>query len=88
MYSKLNAHRIRYNLDFALTFLCLLNFIQVNLAAVNVIPLFLNTAPDLIIDDTELDVSFIPSSKQKRRVIESAVCIQHIPTGLKVQSSG
>lgn len=61
---------------------------EVNLAAVNVIPLFLNTAPDLNIDDTELDISFIPSSKQKRCVTESAVCIQHIPTGLKVQSSG
>ncbi|WOG98058.1 hypothetical protein DCAR_0417399 [Daucus carota subsp. sativus] len=60
---------------------------EVSLAAVNVIPLFLNTAPDLIIDDMDLDVSYIAASKHKHRVIES-VCIQHVPTGLKVQSSG
>lgn len=57
-------------------------------AAVDVIPLFLDTAPDLLIDDMDLAISFHSSSEGKQRRTESAVRIQHIPTGLKVQSSG
>ena len=51
------------------------------MAAVDVIPLFLETIPDLQIDDKDLLIS-------SRGQTGSTVCIQHIPTGLRVESSG
>lgn len=61
---------------------------EVSSAAVDVIPLFLETAPDLIIDDSDLMISFLSSCDESRRRTKLAVHIQHIPTGLRVQSSG
>ncbi|KAA8518077.1 hypothetical protein F0562_015551 [Nyssa sinensis] len=60
---------------------------ETSLAAVDVIPLFLETTPDLLISDKDLMISS-PSCQKEYGRIESAVCIQHIPTGLRVQSSG
>ena len=57
---------------------------QTGLAVVDVIPLFLGTAPDLQIDDGDLMIS----SGEKQGRTGQAVCVQHIPTGISVQSSG
>ncbi|XAR69900.1 hypothetical protein NMG60_11001667 [Bertholletia excelsa] len=61
--------------------------LEASMASVDVIPLFLETAPDLLIDDEDLLVS-LPSYKEEQGQTRSTVSIQHIPTGLKVQSSG
>lgn len=50
------------------------------MAVVDVIPLFLETVPDLKIDDEDLLISSPTSC--------DAVSIQHIPTGLRAESSG
>ncbi|XP_031258766.1 peptide chain release factor PrfB3, chloroplastic [Pistacia vera] len=58
-------------------------------ACVDVVPLFLGTAFDLQINDEDLILSspsFLPG--EGKNVRELAVCIQHIPTGITVQSSG
>ncbi|XP_059463005.1 peptide chain release factor PrfB3, chloroplastic isoform X2 [Corylus avellana] len=54
-------------------------------ACVDVVPLFLKTACNLQIDDGDLIVSppLIQQSGTK-----PTICIQHIPTGIQVQSSG
>ncbi|XP_047316718.1 peptide chain release factor PrfB3, chloroplastic isoform X2 [Impatiens glandulifera] len=60
---------------------------MVSLAAVDVIPLFLETSPDLLINDEDLEISSL-SSRAKNNHIGSAVSIHHLPTGLRVKSSG
>ncbi|KAK3039642.1 hypothetical protein RJ639_027233 [Escallonia herrerae] len=61
---------------------------EASLAAVNVIPLFLEAAPDLLIDDKDLKISSLSSCEEERGRTKPAVHIEHIPTGLRVQSSG
>lgn len=63
------------------------NYPEASLAAVDVIPLFLESSPGLLIDDKDLLVS-CPSSSKKPGKISSSVSIQHIPTGVEVQSTG
>ncbi|KAJ8534204.1 hypothetical protein K7X08_007528 [Anisodus acutangulus] len=46
-------------------------------AAIDVIPLFLESSPDLQIDEDDLEITTSPS-----------LTIQHIPTGLQVRSTG
>ncbi|KAK3021335.1 hypothetical protein RJ639_047078 [Escallonia herrerae] len=58
---------------------------EASLAAVDVIPLFLEAAPDLLIDDKDLKISTLSSCEEERT--KPAVHIEHIPTGLRVQSS-
>ncbi|KAL9232611.1 hypothetical protein vseg_007702 [Gypsophila vaccaria] len=57
-------------------------------AAVEVTPLFLDTVSDLTIDDKDLIVSYTSSSGAEKQAVASAVHIQHVPTGISVQSSG
>lgn len=54
----------------------------------DVIPLFLETAPDLQIDDGDLRISSPSSHGVEQGRTGHAVCVQHIPTGISVQSSG
>ncbi|KAL6997563.1 hypothetical protein U1Q18_007690 [Sarracenia purpurea var. burkii] len=61
---------------------------EANIAAVDVIPLFLETAPDLLIEDEDLLFSLPSSCEAECRETGFAVCIQHIATGLKAESSG
>ncbi|XP_039154987.1 peptide chain release factor PrfB3, chloroplastic isoform X1 [Eucalyptus grandis] len=63
--------------------------LQVSLAAVDIIPLFRDSAPDLKISEEDLLIS-CPSSSPEVKVIEgrSGVVIQHVPTGFVVQSLG
>ncbi|KAK3424148.1 hypothetical protein EUGRSUZ_F00951 [Eucalyptus grandis] len=58
-------------------------------AAVDIIPLFRDSAPDLKISEEDLLIS-CPSSSPEVKVIEgrSGVVIQHVPTGFVVQSLG
>lgn len=56
-------------------------------ASVNVVPLFLGTSPEVQINDDDLIISF-PSFGDKQSLTEQMVCIQHIPTGITVESSG
>ncbi|KAL3753355.1 hypothetical protein ACJRO7_000707 [Eucalyptus globulus] len=64
------------------------NYID-SLAAVDIIPLFRDSAPDLKISEEDLLIS-CPSSSREVKVIEgqSGVVIQHVPTGFVVQSLG
>ncbi|XP_042941417.1 peptide chain release factor PrfB3, chloroplastic isoform X2 [Carya illinoinensis] len=57
---------------------------EASAVCVDVVPLFLKTTYDLQIDDVDLVVS---SSSIEQSGTEQAICIQHIPTGIKVQSS-
>ncbi|XP_050226582.1 peptide chain release factor PrfB3, chloroplastic [Mercurialis annua] len=60
---------------------------EVSSACVDVIPLFLGRMYDLKIKDDELIISPPLLSKEKTPT-KPTVCIQHIPTGITVQSSG
>ncbi|XP_042514570.1 peptide chain release factor PrfB3, chloroplastic-like isoform X2 [Macadamia integrifolia] len=61
-----------------------------SLALVDVIPLFLHTNSDLEVDDEDLLISSLSFSGEEKLIsqTEPAVSIQHIPTGIKIQSSG
>lgn len=62
---------------------------EVTTAYVDVVPLFLGTGFDFQIDDEELIVSCSPSLlRDGKSRTELTVCLQHIPTGISVQSSG
>ncbi|KAK6941764.1 Peptide chain release factor class I [Dillenia turbinata] len=54
------------------------------LASVDVIPMFLETASDVDIDDKYLLVSY----KEEQGNTQRAVFVQHIPTGITTSSSG
>lgn len=59
--------------------------LQAFTACVDVVPLFLETAYDQQIDDEDLVVSSPPKEESGS---ELSICIQHKPTGIRVQSSG
>lgn len=54
-------------------------------AAIDVIPLFLESSPDLQIDEKDLEIT-TPPEEQGRT--SPSLIIQHIPTGLQVRSTG
>ncbi|KAL3357482.1 hypothetical protein AABB24_017943 [Solanum stoloniferum] len=55
-------------------------------AAINVIPLFLESSPDLQIDENDLEITTLYEEEQGRT--SPSLTIQHIPTGLQVRSTG
>ncbi|XXG50506.1 hypothetical protein AAC387_Pa02g4505 [Persea americana] len=58
-------------------------------AVVDVIPLFLERAPELHIDSEDLEISILQSGEENLgHITEHAVSVSHIPTGIKVQCSG
>ncbi|XP_057424452.1 peptide chain release factor PrfB3, chloroplastic [Lotus japonicus] len=62
--------------------------LEASAAMVDVIPMFLENAFDLEIDSEDLIISPpLVHGKQKRQS-NLTVCIQHLPTGISVQSSG
>lgn len=63
------------------------NTLQADSASVDVIPLFLESVPDLPLDDKDLVISFPSCEDEKRRTLP-AVHVQHTPTGLTFQSTG
>ncbi|KAI3967797.1 hypothetical protein MKX01_039189 [Papaver californicum] len=62
---------------------------ETNLATVDVIPLFLETTPDLQLDDNDMVFSSLSPHGEERLLCRSepAVSVRHIPTGIEVQSS-
>ncbi|KAL7587634.1 peptide chain release factor PrfB3, chloroplastic isoform X1 [Lactuca sativa] len=61
----------------------------VSSAAIDVVPLFLEETPELIVDEKDLKISYLSLCEdddegRKRRMVQ----IQHSPTGLTVHSSG
>lgn len=62
------------------------NTLQADSASVDVIPLFLESVPDLPLDEKDLVISFLSCEDEKRTL--PAVHIQHAPTGLTFQSTG
>lgn len=64
------------------------NIMQASLATVDVIPLFLESAPDIIIDDKDIVVSFSLPDKEDLCGAGPCVHIRHIPTGFTVRSTG
>lgn len=61
---------------------------EATLACVDVVPLFLETSPDLQISDEDLLFSSPSLPGERQSIAKPAACIQHIPTGIAVQSSG
>lgn len=57
-------------------------------AVIDVIPLFLESSPDLRIDENDLEIRTPPLYEQEHGRTSPSVTIQHIPTGLQVQSTG
>nr|XP_016497016.1 PREDICTED: peptide chain release factor PrfB3, chloroplastic-like [Nicotiana tabacum] len=57
-------------------------------AAVDVIPLFLESSPDLSIDERDLEITIRPSYEEEQSNTSPSLTIQHIPTGLQVRSTG
>lgn len=58
------------------------------MASVDVVPLFIESSPDLLIDDDDILITYPSHYEKKQRRTSSAVQVQHIPTGLHVQSTG
>ncbi|GAB4842731.1 hypothetical protein Ancab_012706 [Ancistrocladus abbreviatus] len=63
-------------------------FHEPGVAVVDVIPLFLDMGSDLLLDNEDVIISTNSLSENGDGQIESSVCVQHIPTGLSVRSSG
>ncbi|XP_042510571.1 peptide chain release factor PrfB3, chloroplastic-like isoform X2 [Macadamia integrifolia] len=63
---------------------------ETSLARVDVIPLFLHKTSDLEVDDKDLLISSLSRSGEEKLICQTelAVSIRHIPTGIRVQSSG
>ncbi|XP_077219313.1 peptide chain release factor isoform X2 [Tasmannia lanceolata] len=63
---------------------------EIILAGVDIIPLFLETSPELHIDNGDLEISSLSSCVENHLGYrtEPAVSICHIPTGINVQYSG
>ncbi|XP_010525504.1 PREDICTED: peptide chain release factor PrfB3, chloroplastic [Tarenaya hassleriana] len=57
-------------------------------ASVDVVPLFLRTDPDLRVNDGDIVVSYSSKENLQRRHGQMTVRIQHLPTGIAVESSG
>uniref|UniRef100_J3M6L2 Peptide chain release factor domain-containing protein n=1 Tax=Oryza brachyantha TaxID=4533 RepID=J3M6L2_ORYBR len=57
-------------------------------ARVDIIPLFLDRPANLHLDDNDLEISPSPSDHKRQDHRNSAVRIQHIPTGVTAESSG
>lgn len=61
---------------------------QSSSASVDVIPLFLENASNLQIDDGDLNISSPSMLEEEHNGTKPSVCIQHIPTGISFQSAG
>ena len=57
-------------------------------ATVDVIPLFLESVPDIFIDDKVLMISFSSTDEEYLSRTSPSVHIQHIPTGFTVKATG
>ncbi|KAL5067151.1 hypothetical protein RYX36_018038 [Vicia faba] len=62
--------------------------LETSSATVDVVPLFLEEARDFEIDSADLIISSPSTHGKQKKQIECTVCIQHVPTGICVQSSG
>ncbi|XP_015949692.1 peptide chain release factor PrfB3, chloroplastic isoform X1 [Arachis duranensis] len=62
--------------------------LEASLAIVDVIPMFLENPCDLEIDSEDLIISSPSIPVEQKKQTGLTVCIQHIPTGISVQSSG
>ncbi|KAH1256059.1 Peptide chain release factor PrfB3, chloroplastic [Glycine max] len=62
--------------------------LEASSATVDVIPMFLESACDLEIDSEDLIISSPLIHGKNKRQTDHTVCIQHIPTGISVQSYG
>ncbi|KAL0383493.1 UNVERIFIED_CONTAM: Peptide chain release factor PrfB3, chloroplastic [Sesamum calycinum] len=62
--------------------------LEATLASVDVVPLFIESSPDLSIDDEDILVSYPSHCEDNPCRTSPAVHVQHIPTGLEVRSTG
>ncbi|CAJ2673313.1 unnamed protein product [Trifolium pratense] len=63
--------------------------LETSSATVDVVPLFLENAREIEIDSEDLIISYpLIRGEQQKRKIQHTVCIQHLPTGITVESSG
>ncbi|CAJ1967661.1 unnamed protein product [Sphenostylis stenocarpa] len=62
--------------------------LEVSSATVDVIPMFFENSCDLEIDSEDLIISSPSIQGENKRQTDLSVCIQHVPTGISVQSSG
>ncbi|XP_021283168.1 peptide chain release factor PrfB3, chloroplastic [Herrania umbratica] len=61
---------------------------EVSAVGVDVVPVFLGSTPDIQICDEDLILSSPLLLEENKSLSGYTVCIQHIPTGITVQSSG
>lgn len=61
---------------------------QSSSASVDIVPLFLENTCDLQIDDGDLNIASPSMLEEEQTGTRPSVCIQHIPTGVSIQSSG
>ncbi|KAK6232133.1 Peptide chain release factor class I - like 4 [Theobroma cacao] len=61
---------------------------EVSSVGVDVVPVFLGSTPDLQISDEDLILSAPLLLGENKSLTAYTVCVQHIPTGITVQSSG
>nr|XP_043619077.1 peptide chain release factor PrfB3, chloroplastic [Erigeron canadensis] len=61
---------------------------EVSSAAVDVVPLFLEETPEIIVDEEDMKFSYLSLCEAGRGQKVSLVQLQHSPTGLTVHSSG
>jgi len=66
----------------------LIQNLQASSATVDVIPMFFENACDHEIDSEDLVISSPSIQGENKRQTDLSVCIQHLPTGISVQSSG
>ncbi|KAG5386284.1 hypothetical protein IGI04_037754 [Brassica rapa subsp. trilocularis] len=59
---------------------------EVSSASVEIIPLFLRASPDFEVKDEDLVVTY--PAKENNKLAEQMVRIQHLPSGITVESSG
>ncbi|XP_062117919.1 peptide chain release factor PrfB3, chloroplastic [Humulus lupulus] len=57
-------------------------------ASVDVVPLFLENTYNLQIDDRDLNITSSSMLEEEQSGTRPSVCIQHIPTGISIQSAG
>ncbi|ESW17557.1 hypothetical protein PHAVU_007G249100 [Phaseolus vulgaris] len=62
--------------------------LEASSATVDVIPMFFENACDHEIDSEDLVISSPSIQGENKRQTDLSVCIQHLPTGISVQSSG
>lgn len=91
----ISSASIEFEFDYAYGYLLgeggvhqLLSSHEPSLAAVDVVPLFLESFPDLPLDEKDIRISSGSPRAHEHGRVATSVSVQHLPTGISVQSCG